>query len=825
MSERPVELVCSRLSDVRPKSSGGYTARCPAHEDDHESLSIDEGDDERALLKCFAGCDFQAIVKGLVHVQETSLGMQCLPCKSPLTPLYKGGNRGRPWPIRSLGSALGLTESDLFPRRNGGGGGDYYPLQDGSNTRTARQKINSSKKINTVREDRTVEVFDSNGSNSTPPGLTLQAYADAKRIPLKTLLTYGVSDLTLMGAPAVRIPYRDREGHEPAIRHRMAMDGDNKFRWRPKPKPVLCLYGLWRLTGGPAIALVEGESDCHTLWSCGIEAVGLPGAGNWKEDRDAPELDGYERIYVVIEPDTGGETVQRWLARSAIRERVWLLDLAPFKDPSALYLDDPERFSARWQAALAKAVAWTAQAEATRQQESRTWYTQAKPLLEAPDLLERIGRSMQQRGYAGDVTPPLLGYLAFTSRLLDRPINLSYVAPSAAGKNRAVDEAKAFMPAEAYYEIDAGSDRALIYTDEDYQRRVVVFGEADSIPDDGAAASAVRNLAAKNYLAYDVVEKDPRTGQHQTRHIVKPGPTGLVTTSTKSLAHQLDTRVFEVAIPDDAKLTREIIKSQARRAEGRAPKPPDLAPYHALQRYLSSQADQRIIVPYADALADLVPVQAVRMRRDFDQLLTCIKTIALLYQEQRERTDDGAIIATIEDYAQACKLLAPIFDTIIAEGATPAIRTLVAAVKSDEEIGVSTLARRLHLSKSTVSYHVRRAVEGGWLINHETRKGHSAKLALGAPLPDQTHALPDPHRVREVFECSSRTVQPSQTLEQQLSHDTTAENHEVCECSSHPGEDRVPTPPPPCARCGGTNMEVQPSGRAVCLDCLKRGAD
>jgi hypothetical protein len=151
----------------------------------------------------------------------------------------------------------------------------------------------------------------------------------------------------------------------------------------------------------------------------------------------------------------------------------------------------------------------------------------------------------------------------------------------------------------------------------------------------------VRNLAAKNYLAYDVVEKDPRTGRHQTRYIVKPGPTGLVTTSTKSLAHQLDTRVLEVPIPDDAKLTREIIQSQGRRAAGKAPQAPDLAPYHVLQRYLAAQGEPRVVVPYADVLANLVPVQAVRMRRDFDQLLTCIKTIALLYQQQRERTTDG----------------------------------------------------------------------------------------------------------------------------------------------------------------------------------------
>ena len=36
--------------------------------------------------------------------------------------------------------------------------------------------------------------------------------------------------------------------------------------------------------------LVEGESDCHTLWHHRIPAVGLPGAGNWREDRDAPRL-------------------------------------------------------------------------------------------------------------------------------------------------------------------------------------------------------------------------------------------------------------------------------------------------------------------------------------------------------------------------------------------------------------------------------------------------------------------------------------------------------------------------------------------------------
>ena len=93
------------------------------------------------------------------------------------------------------------------------------------------------------------------------------------------------------------------------------------------------------------IAIVEGESDCHTLWQAGFPAVGLPGAGNWNEERDAAIFDGIGTIFVVIEPDNGGDTVRKWLAKSKIRDRVKLVRLNGFKDPSALYLDDPARFA------------------------------------------------------------------------------------------------------------------------------------------------------------------------------------------------------------------------------------------------------------------------------------------------------------------------------------------------------------------------------------------------------------------------------------------------------------------------------------------------
>jgi 5S rRNA maturation endonuclease (ribonuclease M5) len=61
---RPVEKILDRLEDVR-ELNGSWKALCPAHDDTEPSLSISEGDDGRALLKCFAGCALPEIVSAL----------------------------------------------------------------------------------------------------------------------------------------------------------------------------------------------------------------------------------------------------------------------------------------------------------------------------------------------------------------------------------------------------------------------------------------------------------------------------------------------------------------------------------------------------------------------------------------------------------------------------------------------------------------------------------------------------------------------------------------------------------------------------------------
>lgn len=597
-------------------------------------------------------------------------------------------------------------------------------------------------------------------SNTFGAGLTLDEYSAAKGLPIEFLKSLAISNIyDGNGAPSLRIPYLGRDGTEAAVRIRLRLDktpsGDNRFRWKSGSKPLP--YGLWRLDKAQEagyVVIVEGESDAQTLWYQDEPALGIPGATTWREQW-TEYLQGIPKLYVVREPDKGGEAVFAWLAKSVIGDRVWLVDLAPFKDVSDSYISDPATFAPRWAAVLASAVCFSELAAKQQRREAEELYAQAQALLSDPQLLWRVGEAIKDGGYAGDLRPAELVYVAATSRLLERPQNIAVVSQSAAGKNATVDAALELIPPEEVHIEKAGSARALIYSDANFAHKVVLVEEAESIPEDGPAASAVRSLAADNKMAYDVVEKNPMSGRYETRHIEKAGPTGLITTSTRSLGEQMGTRMLEMGVSDAVEQTREVMRAHARKVISRRSKAVDLTQFLALQRWLSLAGKTDVVIPYAEVLADMVPATAVRMRRDFRQLLTSVQTMAFLHQCQREQTPEGWVVASIEDYVMARELLAPIFDTIAVEGVTPAIRETVEAVGEGEEVSLTELARRLGIAKSTCAWRVRRAINSGFLVNNEARRGHEAKLTRGAPLPEETTALPDPEEVRRVFECSS----------------------------------------------------------------------
>jgi len=57
----PLDLLLSRLEGVKQHGSR-YVARCPAHDDKSPSLSLSRGEDGRALVHCYAGCETRDVL-------------------------------------------------------------------------------------------------------------------------------------------------------------------------------------------------------------------------------------------------------------------------------------------------------------------------------------------------------------------------------------------------------------------------------------------------------------------------------------------------------------------------------------------------------------------------------------------------------------------------------------------------------------------------------------------------------------------------------------------------------------------------------------------
>jgi 5S rRNA maturation endonuclease (ribonuclease M5) len=353
--------------------------------------------------------------------------------------------------------------------------------------------------------------------------LTLGDYAAAKRLPIDFLKSCGLSEFTLDRKPAVRIPYFGESGEELAVRFRIALDGD-RFRWKSGTKPRL--YGLNRLSEARRqrqVILVEGESDCHTLWFHGIPAVGIPGATNWREERDARNLDEIETIYIVVEPDHGGDAVRRWLSRSTIRHRAKLVNL-PAKDPSALHLESPDEFLRRWQVACLGGMSWTVvEAKTSAEERSEAWEKCGKLAL-AANILDEFAVELSRIGVVGERHAAKLIYLALTSRLMEKPVSIAVKGPSAGGKSFVVESALKFFPPEAFYALTAMSDRALAYSSEPLKHRHLVIYEAAGLASD-FATYLIRSFLSEGRLRYETVEKT-KEGL-VPRLIEREGPTGL----------------------------------------------------------------------------------------------------------------------------------------------------------------------------------------------------------------------------------------------------------------------------------------------------------
>jgi hypothetical protein len=375
-------------------------------------------------------------------------------------------------------------------------------------------------------------------------------------------------------------------------------------------------------------------------------------------------------------------------------------------------------------------------------------------------ILDLFANEIAAAGLAGERRLAKLMYLVVTSRLLDRVVSIAVKGPSSAGKSVVVECVLAYFPPAAYYALSAMSEHALVYDREPLQHRILVIYEAAGLAGD-LATYMVRSLLSEGRVRYVTVEK-VKGGGLQPRLIDREGPTGLIVTTTEVKLHpENETRLLSLTVTDTADQTKAVLLAQA----GELRKT-DTSGWHELQTWLTEQPN-RVTVPYAGELAELIPPVAVRLRRDFPAVLALVRAHAVLHQANRERDTGGRILAASEDYAAVRELVADLVaeaaERTVPDTTRETVSAVAALIAERDSTTITAVAERLKLDKSAAWRRVRVAMERGYVRNLEEKRGRPARLVLGDALPDELVVLPEPERLQGCSEVSGNRYHASET--------------------------------------------------------------
>lgn len=274
----------------------------------------------------------------------------------------------------------------------------------------------------------------------------------------------------------------------------------------------------------------------------------------------------------------------------------------------------------------------------------------ALDLLRDPRLLERILTDFDRAGIVGEETNKLVGYLAATSRLLDRPLAVVIQSTSAAGKSALMESVLALMPEEQRVKFSAMTGQSLFYMGEqDLQHKILALVEEEGAE---RASYALKLLQSEGEISIASTGKDPASGRLVTHEYRVTGPVAIfLTTTSVDVDEELLNRCVLLTVNEDREQTRAIHQRQ-REAE-------------TLSGLLATDDREEVLKLHKNAQRLLRPVlvanpfagqlrfsdERTRSRRDHTKYLCLIRTIALLHQHQRElkrTTHQGRVVAYIE---------------------------------------------------------------------------------------------------------------------------------------------------------------------------------
>jgi hypothetical protein len=382
--------------------------------------------------------------------------------------------------------------------------------------------------------------------------------------------------------------------------------------------------------------------------------------------------------------------------------------------------------------------------EASTPAMSESERSEALVFLKREDLLDQVARDVDSLGYVGEETNKRLLYFVAVSRKLEDPLSAIVLSQSGAGKSGLTEVIERLCPPEDVVLLTRLTPQSLYYTEPGFlDRKLVIVEERYGSME---ADYSIRVLQSRKKLIAAAPVKDPQTGNMRTKvFTVEARAAFIEATTASSVNHENATRCFELQMDETEEQTRRIHERQRLLRTGRGLELRRQAEVITRRHWNAQRLLEPlpVVIPFADRLS--FPSSWMRTRRDHARFLNLIEVSAFLHQHQRERSREGAIVASLADYEAAYGLAGEVLRETLTDVKRP-LREALQRIQGLAGQGEGSISRReireaLGVPDSTVRRWLSDLVELEYLEVDGGKQGKAARYVVTARAPKQELVL------------------------------------------------------------------------------------
>lgn len=278
--------------------------------------------------------------------------------------------------------------------------------------------------------------------------------------------------------------------------------------------------------------------------------------------------------------------------------------------------------------------------------------TQAKKLLNDPNLLDKVAELLKQAGLVNETNNGLLLFLIFLTRQFEQPLHALIHGSSGSGKTNLLKTVINCVPEEQRHITTALTENVLFYPPykEFWSHKVLMLEDLDGSMN---ALYTLREFMSNGHIVKYTTEMDQVSGEHKQKKLEAKGPVCIVGATTKEKIYEDNSnRSYLLHVNESYKHQQDVMQYQNEIAAGLV----DHTKIEQVQQLLKNS--QRLLEtieirnPFQPEL--MLPSVVFKPLRTNGHYIALIKAITFLHQFQLEIKEDkrGRYIETKLDHIE-----------------------------------------------------------------------------------------------------------------------------------------------------------------------------